>query len=51
MLSDTFEINSDDLSQIADNTLQKNTEHDEVMPDQLIENTAKSNDIILLNYF
>ena len=48
MLSDTFEINSDDLSQIADNTSQKNTEHDEVMPDQLIANTTKSNDIITL---
>jgi len=52
MLFDTFDIvSSDDVSQIADNIPQQNTnksEHDEIIPDQLIENITKSDDIITL---
>ena len=47
---DTFDTSSDDVSQVADNVPQQNTksEHDEIIPDQLIENIAKSDDIITL---
>jgi len=47
---DTFDTNSDDVSQVTDNVSQQNTisEHDEIMPDQLIENITKSGDLITL---
>ena len=41
-------VDSDNISPVTDNISQQNTEHDEVMPDQFIENTTKSNDIITL---
>ena len=47
---DTFDTSSDDVSQVADNVSQQNTEseHDEIMPDQLIETITESDDIITL---
>ncbi len=52
ILFDTFDIvSSDDVSQIADNIPQQNTnksEHDETIPEQFIETIANSDDIITL---
>ena len=47
---DSFDTSSDDVSEVIDKIPQQNTksEHDEIISNQLIENIAKSDDIVTL---